>query len=247
MLHQMPQRVADAPVIEACGLTKRHSAGEMTVEALAGVSLRIERGEFVAIVGPSGSGKSTLLGLMGTLDSPSSGELFIDGVATHALNARALASLRGSRIGFVFQHFHLLPRASALEQVLLAAQYGSRGSTRRLEHKAREKLDIVGLGNRAGHLPSQLSGGQQQRVAIARALMNDPQIILADEPTGALDQATGCEIMDLLAKLNSAGVTIVVVTHDQAVAARSKRIVSVRDGRIVGDKRRTPAYMGGVA
>ena len=237
MMHERPRGAAPAPVIEARELCKRHLVGEVAVEALSGVTLRIEHGELVAIVGPSGSGKSTLLGLIGTLDAPTSGELFIDGVPTRALDARQLARLRGSSIGFVFQNFHLLPRATALEQVLLPAQYGHRGGRGELGRRAREKLDFVGLADRAGHLPSQLSGGQQQRVAIARALMNEPSIVLADEPTGALDQATGREIIDLLVRLNASGVTVVIVTHDPAVAARARRVVAVRDGRIVSDDR----------
>lgn len=228
--------VRRVPMIEARGLCKSHRSGGMSVEVLKDATLTISAGEFVAIMGPSGSGKSTLLSLLGTLDAPTSGEVRIAGVATGALKPNALAAFRNARIGFVFQQFHLLGRTSALEQVQLPALY-ARGGTRRkdVEAAARKRLEQVGLSGYEAHKPSQLSGGQQQRVAIARALMNDPGLVLADEPTGALDERSGQEIMDLLCHLNDTGITVVIVTHDSAVARRAQRIIRMRDGRVAGD------------
>ena len=223
------------PIVDARRLCKSHRMAGADVEVLSEATLSIEQGEFVAIVGPSGSGKSTLLGLIGTLDAPTSGELFIEGVATGALHADELALLRNSRIGFVFQNFNLLPRAAAIDQVTLPALYSRPGLTRAVEAAARQRLQDVGLVNYTLHKPTQLSGGQQQRVAIARALVNNPRLILADEPTGALDQQSGRGIMELFARLNASGITIVVVTHDAAVASFARRILRMQDGRIVYD------------
>jgi ABC-type lipoprotein export system ATPase subunit len=227
--------VKPPPIVEARRLSKSHRMAGTDVEVLSEATLAIEEGEFVAIVGPSGSGKSTLLGLIGTLDAPTSGELLIEGVATSTLQANELASLRNSRIGFVFQNFHLLPRTAAIDQVTLPALYSFHGVTKTVEAAARQRLRDVGLVHYTLHTPTQLSGGQQQRVAIARALINGPRMILADEPTGALDQRSGRGIMELFARLNASGITIVVVTHDAAVANFARRIVRMQDGRIVYD------------
>jgi putative ABC transport system ATP-binding protein len=223
------------PIVDARRLCKSHRMADADVEVLSEATLVIEEGEFVAIVGPSGSGKSTLLGLLGTLDAPTSGELLIEGVATGRLDTDELAALRNSRIGFVFQHFHLLPRTTAIDQVALPALYSRHGVSRTVAAAARQRLEDVGLVNYTLHKPTQLSGGQQQRVAIARALVNNPRLILADEPTGALDQQSGHGIMELFARLNASGITIVVVTHDAAVANFARRIVRMQDGRIVYD------------
>jgi putative ABC transport system ATP-binding protein len=233
-LQAMPE-TQQQPIVEARRLCKSHRMAGTDVEVLSGATLTIRQGEFVAIVGPSGSGKSTLLSLLGTLDAPTSGELLIEGVATATLDANELALLRNSRIGFVFQNFHLLPRTAAIDQVTLPALYSRRGRSKAVEADALQRLRDVGLVNHTMHTPTQLSGGQQQRVAIARALVNNPRLILADEPTGALDQVSGRGIMDLFACLNATGITIVVVTHDAAVASYARRILRMQDGRIVYD------------
>lgn len=221
-------------LIEARGLTKVYAMGGQTVHALRGVSLDIEEGEFVAIMGASGSGKSTLMNILGCLDQPTAGSLRLAGEPVEGMQPDQLASIRNRRIGFVFQQFNLLPRTSALENVELPMVYaGVRAPERRA--RAMESLAKVGLAERANHTPAELSGGQQQRVAIARALVNNPQLILADEPTGALDSQTSEEIMRLLAELNAQGMTVVMVTHEHDIAAWARRRVVFRDGRIVED------------
>jgi putative ABC transport system ATP-binding protein len=220
------------PVVEARQLVKTYVMEDVEVRALRGVDVTIEQGEFVALVGPSGSGKSTLMHILGCLDVPTSGEVLIDGEPISELSENKLAELRNRRIGFVFQAFNLLTRTSALDNVEMPLIYSgvSMGDRRRAATAA---LERVGLGDRLGHFSSQLSGGQQQRVAIARALVTDPSLILADEPTGNLDSRSGCEIMETLQELNDAGITIVLVTHDLAIAAHAKRVIELRDGRIV--------------
>jgi putative ABC transport system ATP-binding protein len=226
---------AREPVVAACNLAKTYQLGEQSVHALRDVSFRIQPGEFVAIMGPSGSGKSTLMNLIGALDVPTSGQLHINGVDIGTLDRDALAVLRNRTIGFVFQQFNLLARTSALDNVKLPLTY-AHPRRANADEIAREKLTAVGLGARMDHVPSQLSGGQQQRVAIARALVNSPSLILADEPTGALDSATSEEILQLFGKLNSEGMTVIMVTHELDVAAHAKRLLRVRDGQLVEDR-----------
>lgn len=226
-------------LIEARGLTKSYAMGEEVVHALDGVSLDIEAGEFVAIMGASGSGKSTLMNILGCLDRPDSGQYRLAGEAVESLDGDALASVRNRRIGFVFQQFNLLPRTSALENVELPLVYAGVPTAAR-QARAREALERVGLGRRLAHTPAELSGGQQQRVAIARALVNNPSLILADEPTGALDSHTSEDVMRLLAELNHQGITIVLVTHENEVAAWARRRLVFRDGQVVEDVRQTP-------
>lgn len=206
--------------------------GGQQVPALAGVDFRIEKGEFVAIMGPSGSGKSTLMNLLGCLDLPSSGVYRLENLNIQDLNANQLADVRNQRIGFVFQSFNLLPRASALENIELPLLYGRVPKSKEIALKA---LERVGLAHRAKHNPTELSGGERQRVAIARALVNRPAIILADEPTGNLDSATGKDIMDLFQELNQESVTLILVTHEQEVAQQTKRIIQMKDGKIIAD------------
>ena len=223
-------------LIEARELTKVYAMGDQTVHALRGVTLAIEAGEFVAVMGASGSGKSTLLNILGCLDQPTTGEYRLAGEPVEKMAADQLASIRNRRIGFVFQHFNLLPRTSALENVELPMVYaGVRASERRA--RALDALQRVGLGDRSHHTPSELSGGQQQRVAIARSLVNQPQLILADEPTGALDSQTSEDIMRLLKDLNEHGITIVLVTHENDIAAWARRRIVFRDGMVIEDKK----------
>ena len=223
-------------LIEARNLTKVYALGGQTVHALRGVSLDIEAGEFVAIMGASGSGKSTLMNILGCLDRPSAGEYRLAGEPVQDMSADALASIRNRRIGFVFQQFNLLPRTSAQENVELPMVYaGIAAAPRRA--RALEALQQVGLGERTQHTPAELSGGQQQRVAIARALVNQPVMVLADEPTGALDSQTSEDIMRLLSQLNAQGITVVLVTHEADVAAWARRRIVFRDGAIVEDQR----------
>ncbi len=221
-------------LIETKDLTKAYTMGDQTVHALAGVSLTIEAGEFVAIMGASGSGKSTLMNILGCLDLPDGGEYRLAGEAVQTMSPDALAAVRNRRIGFVFQQFNLLPRTSALENVELPMVYAGVSNEER-HRRAREALQRVGLGERGDHTPAELSGGQQQRVAIARALVNLPQLILADEPTGALDTRTSEDIMGLLTELNAQGITVVLVTHEHDVAAWARRRLVFRDGQVVED------------
>jgi putative ABC transport system ATP-binding protein len=233
-------------LIEARSLVKVYDTGAQPVHALRAVSLDIDAGEFVAIMGASGSGKSTLMNIIGCLDRPTSGTLRLAGDEVERLPGDALAAIRNRRIGFVFQQFNLLPRTSALDNVELPMVYaGVRPAERR--ERALAALQRVGLGDRADHAPAQLSGGQQQRVAIARALVNRPAIILADEPTGALDTRTSEDIMRLLAELNAQGLTVVMVTHETDIADWARRRIVFRDGRIVEDRRQSGRTQAAVA
>jgi putative ABC transport system ATP-binding protein len=217
-------------LIELTEIEKTYRLGENIVHALRGASLDVDKGEMVAIMGASGSGKSTMLNVIGTLDRPDAGTYVLDGESIQSYDEVELSELRNRKIGFVFQQFHLLPRDTALENVELPMVYaGERSSIRR--KKAEAALERVGLGDRMDHLPTQLSGGQQQRVSIARALVNDPVVLLADEPTGALDSATTAQVMELFLELHKQGMTIVIVTHDQNIARYAQRTVTFKDGR----------------
>lgn len=223
-------------MIQADGLTKVYQMGDSEVRALDGASFTINKGEMVAIMGPSGSGKSTLMSIIGCLDVPSEGSYSLDGEAVQTLDETKLADVRGRKIGFVFQQFNLLARTSALENVMLPLTYAGISGKER-EDRAKKALERVGLGERTSHAPNELSGGQQQRVAIARAIVNEPSILLADEPTGALDSKTGVEIMDLFQRLHREnGQTVILVTHDSYVARHTERIIKISDGRIVSDE-----------
>jgi len=222
-----------APVVEAVELKKTYMLGKIPVQALRGVNLKVESGDFLAVLGPSGSGKSTLLNLIGALDKPTAGKLSIDGIDVSTLNDNQLADLR-LRIGFVFQFFNLIPRFTAKYNVELPMSILGRNRTER-EKRAEELLETVGLKDRINHKPAELSGGQQQRVAIARALANEPRFLLMDEPTGNIDSKTAEEIMNLVKKINEKGVTIIMVTHDQRLASEAKRTVQIIDGVITSD------------
>ena len=222
-------------LIRTQGLGKTYVVGGQRLEILRDISVRIERGEMVAIMGPSGSGKSTLLNLLGCLDRPSTGDYWLDGVPLSGFDEDRIADLRNSSIGFVFQSFHLLPRLTARQNVELPLSYTGWGAHER-RGRALELLAELGLADRADHLPRQLSGGQQQRVAIARALANRPALILADEPTGSLESRAGASIMGLFQSLNRSGVTLVIVTHDESVAGHARRIIQLLDGCLVSDR-----------
>ncbi len=230
--------VARPPVIRVEGLKKEYTLGVEVVRALRGVDLTIERNEYVAVMGPSGSGKSTFMNLIGCLDQPTAGRYLLNGNAVEGLSEDELARVRNREIGFVFQNFNLLPRATALQNVILPLLYAGVPSGER-KARAREQLEKVGLGDRQSHLPNELSGGQKQRVAIARALVTRPALLLADEPTGALDSKTGEEIMALFGALQKSGQTVVLVTHEHDIAAYADRTVFLKDGRIERDERRT--------
>jgi putative ABC transport system ATP-binding protein len=221
-------------LIETIDLKKTYYIGDQAVAALGGVSMRVDAGELVAVMGPSGSGKSTFMNLLGCLDTPTAGQYLLEGVAVSELSADERARIRNRRIGFVFQSFNLLPRTSALENVALPLRYGNTPRKQRLA-RAEEMLEMVGLADRMHHHPAQLSGGQQQRVAIARALVCNPAIILADEPTGALDTRTGVAVMAILQELNHKGMTVFIVTHESEIAAFANRCLTFRDGVLVGD------------
>ncbi|HYL35297.1 MAG TPA: ABC transporter ATP-binding protein [Bryobacteraceae bacterium] len=224
-------------LIQIRELTKVYQLGDVIVNALRGVSIEIERGSFVAIMGPSGSGKTTFMNIVGCLDKPTSGTYILDGVNVSTLARDQLAEIRNQKIGFVFQQFNLLARTTAVENVELPLLYSSRDGVNHGHAQALRALDWVGLAGRELHRPNQLSGGQQQRVAIARALINDPQIILADEPTGALDSRTSIEIMALFQKLNrESGISVIVVTHEPDIAQYSSRIIRFKDGQVVSDE-----------
>ena len=222
-------------LISISNLRKIYQMGEAEVRALDGVDLKVEAGEYVAIMGPSGSGKSTLMNLIGCLDTPTSGEYILNGKRVSDLDDTELAEIRNHEIGFVFQTFNLLSRATALSNVELPLIY-ARISARERHSRAREALEKVGLGDRAKHQPNELSGGQRQRVAMARALVNEPSILLADEPTGNLDSRTSAEMMELFKELNAAGNTMIVVTHEEDIAAHARRVVRLLDGKIVVDE-----------
>ncbi len=225
-------------LIELRDLYKIYAQGEEPVHALDGVSVSVDEGEFVAIMGASGSGKSTMLNILGCLDTPTSGSYLLDGIEVARRTRRELAQIRNRKLGFVFQNFNLLPRTSAVEQVELPDLYMGRLSRSARRRRALELLDRVGLGGRATHKPSELSGGQQQRVAIARALMNEPPVLFADEPTGNLDTKASVEIMKLFTELSAEGITIVMVTHEDDIAAYAKRHLVMKDGKLVRDDRR---------
>jgi len=243
--HTSNQPDDSVPVIDIQAITKTYQMGAMAVHALRGVSLRVAAGEYVAIVGASGSGKSTLMNIIGLLDPPTSGSYAVNGVEVSQLSKNRLADLRNQEIGFIFQRFHLLPRTTARRQVELPLFYaGVPGGI--AKQRALESLTKVGLAERIDHRPDELSGGQQQRVAIARALVTQPSLLLADEPTGALDSQTGKEVMALFHALNAQGITLIVVTHDLGVASQAQRIVTLRDGAIISDelnRRHTTPYL----
>jgi len=222
------------PVIDVRDAVKQYGVGDAAIFALDGVTLQINQGEYVAIMGPSGSGKSTLMNIMGALDNMTAGKYFLDGIEIDALDENALAVVRGRKIGFIFQSFNLIPRTTALANVELPLAYqGIKGRERR--ERALAALKVVGLSDRVNHEPTELSGGQQQRVAVARALSTRPALLLADEPTGALDSKSTHDLLDLFDQINAAGRTVVVITHEDDVAARAKRVVRMRDGKIVSD------------
>lgn len=233
-------------VIELRDIRKSYHMGSIELKVLKGVTLSIAEGEFLSIMGPSGSGKSTLMNILGALDSPSSGQYFLDGMDVSKLNEDALARIRNKKIGFVFQSFNLLKRTTAQRQVELPLVYDNMGMNR--SARARAALESVGLGQRLHHLPSELSGGQQQRVAIARALVNNPSVILADEPTGNLDSRSGTEVMQIFQRLNrEQRITTVFVTHDPWIARHTNRVIMLRDGRIIADERVKAPLVAGVA
>jgi putative ABC transport system ATP-binding protein len=228
----------NAAIIDTRALKKTYGMGDIQINALDGVDIQVREGEFVSIMGPSGSGKSTLMNILGCLDRPSEGQYLLDGVDVSNHSRQKLAYIRNEKLGFVFQSYNLLPRFTALENVMIPLMYQRDHKTEVKDRigKAEEKLKEVGLADRTNHLPKELSGGQQQRVAIARALINDPVLILADEPTGNLDSRSGTEIMELLHRLHASGRTIVIVTHDASVAATTERIIKLKDGKVDVDE-----------
>ncbi len=229
------------PVLSLAGVRKIYGEAEAEVHALDGVDLEVERGDYVAIMGASGSGKSTLMNIIGCLDAPTRGKYVLDGLDVRRLNDHQLTVIRNRKIGFIFQSFNLIPRTAALENVELPLAYANfRPKERR--RRALAALDRVGLGDRLSHLPSQLSGGQQQRVAIARAIVTDPVLLLADEPTGALDSVSTTEVLELFDELSVSGRTVVVITHEADVAEHAKRVVRMRDGRIISDARHVAVH-----
>ena len=223
------------PVIDVRDAVKRYGSGDSAIYALDGVNLTITPGEYVAIMGPSGSGKSTLMNIIGALDAMTSGTYFLDGIEISSMDENSLSIVRGRKIGFIFQSFNLIPRTSALANVELPMAYQGIKSTERRK-RAMVALDVVGLSERVHHEPTELSGGQQQRVAVARALATRPALLLADEPTGALDSKSTTDLLNLFDQINAAGRTVVVITHENDVAARAKRIVRMRDGKIISDE-----------
>lgn len=229
----------DGPLIQIRNIARRYVIGTETIHALKSVSLDIRKGEFVALMGPSGSGKSTLMNILGCLDTPTGGEYLLNGIRVSDMTEDELAEVRNKEIGFVFQTFNLLPRSTALDNVALPLVYAGFNQTQRRD-RARTVLESVGLGNRVDHRPNELSGGQRQRVAVARALINNPSIILADEPTGNLDTKTSVEIMALLEDIHADGNTIILVTHEEDIAQHAHRIVRVRDGLIEEDTKNQP-------
>jgi putative ABC transport system ATP-binding protein len=227
-------------LISCRNLTKIYKMGQSEVRALDGVDLDIMEGEFVAIIGSSGSGKSTLMNMLGALDQPTTGQVMINGENVGTMKSKSLAEFRNATIGFVFQQFQLLPKKSALKNVALPLQY-RKPRVKDAAQQAAHALSLVGLAERSGHRPTELSGGQQQRVAIARALAGNPKVLLADEPTGALDSKTSTDIMALMQDLNAEGITIIVITHEHEVAAYAQRVIEFKDGRIISDKRNEEA------
>jgi putative ABC transport system ATP-binding protein len=239
MTPQRADRRTAPPVIELRNVVKTYAMGEVEVHALRGVSLRVDRGDFVAIMGASGSGKSTMMNIVGCLDVPTRGQYWLDGVDVRRLDDRALARIRNRKIGFVFQSFNLIARTSALANVELPMAYaGVRQKDR--YRRAVAALEAVGLADRADHQPNELSGGQQQRAAVARAIATNPALILADEPTGNLDTASSAEVMQVFSRLNAEGRTVVLITHEADIAAYTKRVVHLRDGHVLSDNRKTP-------
>jgi putative ABC transport system ATP-binding protein len=228
-----PAHVA-APLIRLAALEKVYRAGKLEYAALRGVDLEIDAGEMVAVVGPSGSGKTTIMNMITGIDRPTSGSVVVDGQAIHALSEEQLAIWRGRNVGIVFQFFQLLPTLTAIENAMLPLDFARKGSKRERFQIAKHNLELVGLGDKAEHLPAELSGGEQQRVAIARALASDPKLIIGDEPTGNLDTQTAAEMFELLHRLNDEGKTVLYVTHDLDLAARAGRVVTIRDGLVVG-------------